>query len=78
MAKRHASAMPKGKPTTSDLLAMYALRRQQLIRKSEDVRQHLAETIRAAAAEGMRQVDIARATGYTREQVRLIVAGRTR
>lgn len=38
----------------------------------------LADSIREAAAAGMRQVDIVRATGYTREQVRLIVAGRTR
>ncbi len=41
-------------------------------------RLELAEEIRAAAAEGMRQVDIVKATGYTREQIRRIVAGRTR
>lgn len=41
-------------------------------------REALAEAIRKAASEGMRQVDIVHATGYTREQIRLIVAGRTR
>ena len=70
--------MPNRQSTTADLLAMYSLRRQQLIHETEEVRQHLADAIRAAAGEGMRQVDIAKATGYTREQVRLIVAGRTR
>lgn len=45
---------------------------------AEAERAQLAEAIREAAANGMRQVDIVRATGYTREQVRLIVAGRTR
>jgi hypothetical protein len=46
--------------------------------KAEAERADLAEAIREAAAGGMRQVDIVRATGYTREQVRLIVAGKTR
>ncbi len=41
--------------------------------KAEAERLQLADAIRLAAAEGMRQVDIVRATGYTREQVRLII-----
>ncbi len=45
---------------------------------ADEARRGLAEMIRLAAAHGMRQVDIVKATGYTREQVRLIVAGRTR
>lgn len=44
----------------------------------EASRLELAEAIREAAAAGMRQVDIVKATGYTREQIRRIVAGRTR
>lgn len=43
--------------------------------KAEAERLQLAEAIRLAAAEGMRQVDIVNATGYTREQVRLIILG---
>jgi len=78
MAKRHANGMAKTQPTVADLLSMYAQRRHQLIRETEEVRQHLADAIRTAAAEGMPQVVIVKATGYTREQVRLIVAGRTR
>lgn len=41
-------------------------------------RLNLADAVRRAAADGVRQVDIVRATGYTREQIRRIVAGRTR
>jgi activator of 2-hydroxyglutaryl-CoA dehydratase len=44
----------------------------------EASRLELAEAIRETAAEGTRQVDIVNATGYTREQIRRIVAGRTR
>lgn len=62
----------------SDRLAIYAQRRLQLINETETVRRLLAETVREAVAGGMRQVDIVKVTGYTREQVRLIVAGRTR
>jgi F0F1-type ATP synthase membrane subunit b/b' len=36
-------------------------------------RSRLAEAIVAAARDGMRQVDIVRATGYTRERVRQIL-----
>lgn len=65
-------------PTTADLLSIYSMRRHQLIRETEEVRVKLAEAIRAAAAEGMPQNIIVKTTGYTREQIRLIVAGRTR
>ena len=65
-------------PTTADRLAIYSMRRRQLINETEEVRQHLAKAIRDATAEGTPQVQIVKATGYTREQVRLIVAGRTR
>jgi len=79
MAKSHAESMEtKSKPTVADLLSIYAGRRHQLIRETEEVRLKLADAIRAAAAAGMPQVTIVKATGYTREQVRLIVAGRTR
>lgn len=68
----------KSEPTTADLLSKHAQRRHELIREMEENRLALAEVIRTAVAKGMRQVDIVRTTGYTREQVRLIVAGRTR
>ena len=70
--------MTKGQPTTRDRLTIYATRRHQLIQETEETRQHLADAIRTAAAEGMAQVAIVKATGYTREQIRRIVAGRTR
>ena len=38
----------------------------------------LAEVIEADIADGVRQVDVVKVTGYTREQIRRIVAGRTR
>lgn len=46
--------------------------------KAEAARLELAKAIRQAAAASMRQVDIVKATGYNREQVRRIVAGRSR
>lgn len=46
--------------------------------KAEAARAELAKAIQAAAAAGVRQIDIVKATGYNREQVRRIVAGRTR
>ena len=64
--------------TVADRLALYATRRLQLIQETEEVRVALADAIRAAVAAGMRQVDIVRVTGYTREQVRNIMAGLTR
>lgn len=62
----------------AEQVALYGRRRQDLITETEQVRVRLAELIRAATADGMRQVDIVKATGYTREQVRVIQAGRTR
>ena len=64
--------------TTAQLLTLHGTRRQQLVVETEEVRVRLASVIRAAVAEGIRQVDIVRATGYTREQIRNITAGRTR
>ena len=78
MAKPHAIAVATRKLATTERLALYAQRRLALIHETEEVRKLLAEAIRDVSAEGMRQVDIVKATGYTREQVRLIVAGRTR
>lgn len=44
---------------------------------AEQARQRRNAAIVAAAAEGVRQVEIVRATGLTREQVRLIVRAST-
>jgi len=48
-------------------------------RRLQAAREKLIDTIRAAAADGVRQVDILRATEHiwTREQVRRITVGRT-
>ena len=62
---------------TAEILRAYGDRRLELLAEIEEVRLSLADAIRTAAAEGMRQVDIVRASGYTREQVRMISAGRT-
>jgi CRP-like cAMP-binding protein len=58
-------------------LVAAAGRRAKAIENLETARLALADAIRADAAAGVTQVDITRATGYTREQVRRIVAGRT-
>jgi len=50
-------------------------RRQRLQAELDEIRPRLADLIRAAHAAGLRQVDIVRATGYTREMVRRIVKG---
>ena len=78
LAKRIIRGMATRGPTTEQRLEIYATRRRQLINETAEVREKLADAIRAADAEGMRQVDIVRITGYTREQIRNIVAGRTR
>jgi hypothetical protein len=39
----------------------------------EDRRKDLVDAIRAADADGMKQVDIVKITGYTREHIRRIV-----
>lgn len=44
----------------------------------DNLRAELAAEIRAASAAGVPQVEIVRLTGYTRDQIRLIVKGRTR
>lgn len=41
----------------------------------EEARRTRNERIRQAAAEGMRQVDIIKITGYSRETIRRIVQG---
>jgi hypothetical protein len=48
-------------------------RRQELQDELDQLRPELVDAIRAAAAEGTRQIDIVKATGYTREMVRRIV-----
>ena len=57
---------------TADLHRL-GTRRQALQAELDELRPDLVAAIRAAAAEGMRQVDIVKATGYTREMVRRIV-----
>lgn len=67
---------PTPTTVTEDLAAFVAqvaaIYRQQQ-RVAEDARLALAAAIREAASKGVRQVDIIRASGYTREQVRKIV-----
>lgn len=60
-----------------DLRTLAQLHRER-IEATEASRRELADAIRAMAAAGERQVDIVHATGYNREQIRRIVAGRTR
>lgn len=47
--------------------------RRRLENDLADLRPRLADLIRAATRDGMRQVDIVQATGYTREMIRRIV-----
>lgn len=61
-----------------DPLATAAAKYHAAHQKAEALREDLANEIRAAALIGRRQVEIVKVTGYTREQVRRIVAGRTR
>jgi CRP-like cAMP-binding protein len=63
--------------TPSRKLVAAARRRAKTIEDAEVARLALADAIRADAEAGVTQVDIVRATGYTREQVRRIVKGRT-
>ena len=60
--------------TTFDPTRLQQLGRkmQRLRADVEQLRPELAEEIRAAAAAGMAQVDIVKATGYTRDQIRQI------
>lgn len=57
----------------SAALKAAARRRLRAAAELESARLNLADLIRADAADGVRQVDIVKATGYTREQVRRIV-----
>jgi hypothetical protein len=52
-------------------------RRVLLDAELDDLRPELVAAIRAAAAEGHRQVDIVKASGYTREMIRRIVRERS-
>jgi hypothetical protein len=54
-------------------LAQLGRRHQRLRADLEALRPQLRAEIRAAAAAGVRQVDIVKATGYTRDMVRQIV-----
>lgn len=64
-------------PEPSKKLITAARRRAQALDELESARAELAELIPAEVEAGVRQVDIVRVTGYTREQVRRIAAGRT-
>ncbi|APU20903.1 hypothetical protein [Actinoalloteichus sp. GBA129-24] len=58
--------------TADDLKkAATAFRRAETV--LANARTRLADAIRAADADGVRQAEIARITGYTRENIRLIV-----
>lgn len=57
-------------------LSTLGARRQELQDELDELRPVLAEEIRAAAARGVRQVEIVKATGYTREMVRRILLDR--
>jgi hypothetical protein len=50
-------------------------KRVKLEAELEAVRTELPEAVRAATQEGMRQVDIVKATGYTREMIRRMQQG---
>jgi len=63
--------------TPSKKLVAAAARRAKAVAELEAARLALADAIRADAEAGVPQVEIVRATGYTREQVRRIAAGRT-
>lgn len=74
MAYRHAGHCATMGPMAYDPDRLNDLgRRYQRARAEVDaVRPDLADEIRAAAAGGMAQVDIVKATGYTRDQIRQI------
>lgn len=64
-------------PDPSPALLAAARRRTHALDELEAARLELAELIPAEVEAGVRQVDIVKVTGYTREQVRRIAAGRT-
>jgi len=53
-----------------DHLRRLGAKRLKLEADLENVRADIASAVRAASHEGMRQVDIVKATGYTREMIR--------
>ena len=61
--------------SATDTVRALGRKHQRLRADLEDLRPELLDAIRAAAAEGMRQIEIVKATGYTREMVRRIVRG---
>lgn len=54
-------------------LAAAAKAHQKAQARADDTREQLHAAILAAVDAGMRQVDIVRITGYTRERIRLLV-----
>jgi hypothetical protein len=64
-------------PEPSATLKSLAAARLRLRAELEDVRLSLAEAIRQETSAGVRQVDMVEVTGYTREQIRRIVDGKT-
>lgn len=58
--------------TVQERLARASETYSDAAQKAEDARQALAEVIVEAGREGMRQVEIVKVTGYTRESIRQI------
>lgn len=56
-------------------LRQLGAKRQHIEQELKDLRPVLADAIRAASRDGVKQVDIVKATGYTREMIRRIVGG---
>ena len=61
----------------SDALRKAAQRRLHAVAELDAAREDLRVAILADLAAGVRQVDIAKETGYTREQIRRITRGET-
>lgn len=61
--------------SATDTLRRLGAKRQKLETELEAVRAELPDAVRAAAEEGMRQVDMVKATGYTREMIRRMQLG---
>lgn len=61
--------------SATDTLRRLGAKRQKLETELEAVRAELPAAVRAATQEGMRQIDIVKATGYTREMIRRIQRG---
>ena len=67
--------MYAGPMNAADHLRRLGAKRLKLETDLDNVRTDLAAAVRAASHEGMRQVDIVKATGYTREMIRRIQRG---